>query len=189
MVVTAPSDDTLLAGMAQGDVEAMTTFTRRWQPRVHGLARTILGDPALAEDVAQEAFLKAWRHAGAYDPCRGSAGAWMLTITRNHALDVLRLRRPEPLDPGMLARVEWAGAEPDGPEWRAQVGDEVRRLQSALAELPPEQRRALVLAAICGRTAQEVSESEGIPLGTAKTRIRAAMLRLRVRLGATRERA
>jgi len=187
-MVLVPSDDALLAAMALGDVEAMTTFTRRWQPRVHGLARTILGDPAQAEDVAQEAFLKAWHHAGAFDPCRGSAGAWMLTITRNHALDVLRMRRVDPVDPEVLARIGQAVPEGDGPAWRAEVGDDVRRLHAALAELPVEQRRAVVMAAIGGRTAQEVSESEGIPLGTAKTRIRSAMLRLRARLDPARER-
>ncbi len=65
------ADDALLAGFGMGDPEAATAFVRRHQARVFGLARSIVGDPALAEDVAQEAFVRAWRHAAAYDARRG----------------------------------------------------------------------------------------------------------------------
>src|SRR5437870_1911405 len=167
------ADDALLAGFGMGDAEAATAFVRRYQARVFGLARSIVGDPALAEDVAQEAFVRAWRHAAAYDARRGSVLTWLLTITRNLAIDALRLHRPAPVDPAALAAFEVRPTgPPDAPGAAAEVATEMVRLRAALAALPEEQRRAVVLAALCGRTAKEVGESEGIPLGTAKTRIR-----------------
>ena len=172
------ADEALLAGLAAGDGAAATALVRRYQRRVFGLAATILSDRALAEDVAQEAFTRAWRHAGAYDARRGSVATWLLTITRNLAIDALRVRRSEPIDPTVLAAVIGA-SNSRGPSDAAVASSEADRLRRALADLPEEQRRAVVLAAIGGRTGQEISESEGIPLGTAKTRIRSAMLRLR----------
>jgi RNA polymerase sigma factor (sigma-70 family) len=97
------SDEALLAGLAVGDDDAGLAFTRRFQSRVFGVAVTLLHDAALAEDVAQEAFIRAWRHAGAYDPRRGTVAAWLMRITRNLAIDSLRLRRPQPIDPDVLA--------------------------------------------------------------------------------------
>lgn len=177
------ADESLVAGVAAGDPVAATALVRRYQRRVFGLAMTLLGDRGLAEDVAQEAFVRAWRHAGAYDPRRASVATWLLTITRNLAIDSLRLRRSEPLDPATLAAV--MGAAPGrGPADQAVAATEADRLREALVALPPEQSRALVLAAIGGRTSQEISEAEGIPLGTAKTRIRTAMIRLRDALAA-----
>jgi len=174
------SDDVLLAPVAVGDAGAMATFTRRYQARVYGMARSVVGDPTTAEDVAQEAFIRAWRHAGAYDARHGSALSWLLVITRNLAIDSLRLRRPEPLEPGAVAALELAVVGTDSaPAASAERADDAGRLRAALARLPTEQRRALVLATIGGRSAREVSEAEGIPLGTAKTRIRAGLIRMR----------
>ncbi|MDQ4134541.1 MAG: sigma-70 family RNA polymerase sigma factor [Actinomycetota bacterium] len=176
----ATADDALLAGVAVGDSDAMTAFTRRYQARVFGLARTIVGDSAVAEEVAQEAFVRAWRHAPAYDSRRASVATWLLTITRNLAIDAIRARRPQPIDPEILRGLDLTatghGASPD---LSAEASEETTRLRAALAQLPERQRRALVLATMCGRTAREVSEVEGIPLGTAKTRIRAGLQRLR----------
>lgn len=172
------SDETLLAGLAAGDPEAALSFVRRYQRRVFGLARTILSDPSAAEDVAQETFLRIWRHAGAYDARRGSAGPWVLSIARNLAIDQARMRRTDRSTPQGLIPVEGASGEAT-PEDRAIVGSEARRLARALRTLPGEQRRAVVLAGFYGRTAREISESEDVPLGTVKTRIRAAMLKLR----------
>ena len=181
-------DDALLAAFGVGDAEAATAFVRRHQARVFGLARSIVGDSALAEDVAQEAFVRAWRHATAYDSRRGSVVTWLLTITRNLAIDSLRLRRPMPLDPATVAAFERSGDGPaDSPAAAAEVTSEVARLRTALAGLPEEQRRAVVLASLGGRTAREIGESEGIPLGTAKTRIRTGLLRVRQSVGAGRE--
>lgn len=169
------SDEALIAGLAAGDREATTAFVRRFQARVFGLALTIVGDASAAEEVAQEAILRAWRHAAAFDPRRGRVDTWLLTITRNLAIDHVRIRRPEPLDPDRIearqALLLQAGA---ADETRAEIG----ALRSSLAELPLEQRRALMLAAFWGFTASEIGEIEGVPPGTTKTRIRTALRRL-----------
>ncbi len=174
------SDEALLAGFAAGDPEAGSAFVRRFQRRVYGLALTILRDPSAAEDAAQEAFVRAWRRAESYDPRRGRVLTWLLAIARNVAIDAVRLKRAEPLDPVLLtARVEANGAlSSDGAPRFA----EEQRLRDALWALPVEQRRAVFLAAYLGRTASEISSLENIPLGTAKTRIRSAMIRLRAEL-------
>src|SRR5260370_9745113 len=87
------ADDALVAGMAAGDADAASAFVERFQRRVFGLAVTILGDARTAEDVAQEALLRAWRHAAVFDPRRGSGVSWLLPITRNLSLEPMRVRR------------------------------------------------------------------------------------------------
>lgn len=175
------SDDALLAGVALGDDDMAVAFVRRFQRRVYGLALSMVGDGAAAEDIAQEAFLRAWRHAPVFDPRRGSVVAWLLSITRNLAIDNLRLRRATPLDPETFFGFPNIANTPD-PTEAALDADLGVRLRRALATLPPDQRRAILLAALHGRTAQEIGEAEGIPLGTAKTRIRAGMGKLRAAL-------
>jgi RNA polymerase sigma-70 factor (ECF subfamily) len=172
------SDDALVAGLAAGDHDAASAFVRRFQRRVFGLARTIVADDRAAEDVAQEAFIRAWKHAGAYDPRRGSVVGWLLTITRNLAIDAVRVRRPVAFDPVALLGLDSPSADRDLAEL-AVLSDDTARLRSALAKLPEEQRRAIALAGLLGYTAREVGEIEDIPLGTAKTRIRTALIRLR----------
>lgn len=172
------SDEALLAGLAVGDPDVAVVFVRRFQRRVFGLALTMVADPAWAEDLAQEALVKVWRHAGAFDPRRGSVTTWVLAITRNLAIDALRVRRAAPAAPATLnALVGADSGEP--PDARAMAADAATRLRAAIATLPPEQQRALLLASFAGRTAQEIADSEGIPLGTAKTRVRTAMNKLR----------
>jgi RNA polymerase sigma-70 factor (ECF subfamily) len=164
--------------MAVGDQSAAVTCTRRYQRRVFGLAYSMTSDPGLAEDVAQEAMIRVWRHAPVFDPRRGSVTSWVLTITRNLAIDALRMRRSVPTDPDDFAATAMASFE-HNPEDAVRRGDVRQLVRGALQTLPEEQRRAVVLAAVYGRTALEISESEGIPLGTAKTRIRTALIRLR----------
>jgi RNA polymerase sigma-70 factor (ECF subfamily) len=175
------SDDALLAGLATGDPDAAAAFVGRFQRRVYGLAITIVRDSRAAEDVAQEAFVRAWRHAGAFDARRGTVVTWLLTITRNLAIDAVRVRRPVAVDPATILALDIAGAE-RLPEELAALRDDADRLAAALARLPAEQRRAVVLAGLLGYTAREISEQESIPLGTAKTRIRTGLLRLRAAL-------
>ena len=170
-----------------GESDTGAAFVRRFQRRVFGLALSIVSDPALAEDVAQEALAKAWRHAQAYDARRGSVATWLLTITRNLAIDALRLRRAQPTDPDALVALELPSSVPD-PADTATSQDDAGRIRAAVRRLPLDQRRALVLAAFHGRTAKEISMAEGIPLGTAKTRIRSGLIKLRavlVEQGAT----
>ena len=176
--VWAVSDDALLAGVAAGDADATAAFVRRFQNRVFGLALTMVGDRAVADDVAQEAFIRAWRHAASYDARRGSVATWLLTITRNLAIDALRAMRAKPTDPDVIAALLPA-APGSGPEGAVVATDEVRRIRAALEALPVEQRRAVLLARLSGMTAAEIGEHEGVPLGTAKTRVRSGLLRLR----------
>ena len=174
------SDDTLLASFALGDSDAAAAFIRRFQGRVYGLARGMVSDPHLAEDVAQEAFVRAWRSASAYDSRRGSVQTWLLVITRNLAIDAMRMRRAQPVDPEVLTALDAGVASTaTSPEASAETNADMGVLRAALGDLPPEQRQALLLAALCGRTAKEISDSEGIPLGTAKTRIRAGLQKVR----------
>lgn len=177
----AVSDESLLAGMASADRDAVAVLVRRHQSRVYGLARSIVRDPHLAEDVAQEAFIRAWRYAGAYDPRRGAVLPWLLTITRNAAIDHLRSRRVRPEVPAESVGALLPADRTD-PGDRVGQDAEARRTFEALATLPEPQRRAVVLATYAGWTAVEVGEFEGVPLGTAKTRIRTGLSRLRLLL-------
>ena len=172
------SDEALLAGLASGDPDDAAAFVRRFQRRVYGLAWTIVRDDDLADEVAQETFVRAWRHAAGYDPRRGRVAAWLLTIARNVAIDRARMRRIAPADPDVIASRLDLGDRDTMPD----IGER-DRVQRALATLPDEQRRALVLAVYAGRTAREISEIDGVPLGTVKTRIRTAMATMRETLG------
>ena len=174
-----PSDEALLAGYATGDPRTAAAFVRRFQGRVYGLALTIVRQPAIAEEVAQETFVRVFRHAGNYDARKGRVSTWLLSIARNLAIDVTRMRRLDPVDPDVIAaELSFASQEP-GVDERDLQPDEREQLRSAITELPDDQRRALVLAAYMGRTAREISDLDDVPLGTVKTRIRTAMLKLR----------
>jgi RNA polymerase sigma factor (sigma-70 family) len=184
-VVRELSDESLLAGLGSGDPDAAVAFVRRFQRRVFGLTLLILRDPAAAEEAAQESFLRAWRHATAYDPRRGTVAAWLLTIARNVSINMLPTRRFDPIDPEILLALE--AKRPHEHSTEAQVvASEL--LREPLARLPSDQRRALVLAAFYGLTAREISELDGVPLGTVKTRIRSAMMKLRSQLRVSNDR-
>jgi RNA polymerase sigma factor (sigma-70 family) len=170
-------DETLLYGLVTGDAEITIAFLRRFQRLVYGIALTVVGDPGVAEDVAQQTFERAWRHAQVFDPRRGSVRTWLATIARNLAIDAVRKHQPAPLAPEDLAPL--LTAVTSGPEQAALASEATAELRRAVASLPPEQARALVLAGIHGMTAREISEWEGVPLGTAKTRIRSGMLKVR----------
>ncbi|HWG00786.1 MAG TPA: sigma factor, partial [Trebonia sp.] len=92
-------DETLLAGLGAGDPELSVAFVRRFQRLVFGVAVTVVRDPGTAEDIAQQAFEQAWRHAQVFDSRRGSVRAWLTTIAHNLAIDVLRARTSAPVDP------------------------------------------------------------------------------------------
>ena len=172
------SDESLLAGFGARDPDASAVFVRRFQSRVFGLALTILGDRAEAEEAAQEAFVRVWRRADAYDPTRGEVATWLLAIARNVAIDRARMRRSQPagIDPTALLG---DGADLEAsPEERQLAADNAARLWAAIATLPVEQRRALLQASFLGRTARDIGALDGTPIGTVKTRIRAAMLKL-----------
>jgi RNA polymerase sigma-70 factor (ECF subfamily) len=167
------SDEALVAGLAAGDRDVARVLVRRFEARVYGLALSILHDRSAAEDVAQESFLRIWRYAPSFDPRRGSAAAWMLTVARNTALDhvATRDRRLErlPLEP-LDAAVDTAAAPRD---------DETAPIADAVHALPPEQRDTVIAAAYYGFTAREISDAWNVPLGTVKTRLRSGLHKLR----------
>ena len=173
------SDEALLAGMADGDQDAASIFVRRYQARVYGLALTVVSVPALAEDVAQEAFVKAWRHASTYDARRGRVSTWLLTITRNAAVDALRYRREDPTDPDLLVALLTPPNEPAATEDQ----ETIVTLRDALRELPQDQLRPIVLMSFHGLTAREIALQQQIPLGTVKSRVRRGLRRLGEKLG------
>jgi RNA polymerase sigma factor (sigma-70 family) len=177
----ALSDESLLAGLGSNDPEATTAFVRRFQNRVFGLAFTILGDRDAANEVAQEAFVRVWRHSALFDARRGTVSGWLLTITRNLALDAVRLRRAIPVDPSASVLLSQPSSAPM-PDEALSTPSELRRVSAAIDDLPEEQRRALLLSVLRGMSASELSEHDGVPLGTVKTRIRLALMKLRVAL-------
>jgi RNA polymerase sigma factor (sigma-70 family) len=173
-------DETLLAGLGAGDADLAVAFVRRFQGLVFGVALTVLGDMGTAEDIAQQAFERAWRHAPTFDPRRGSVRGWLTTITHNLAVDAIRARTSAPVDPNDL--VALLGEVTETPERYAIAHDRASSLRRALRRLPPEQARAVAMAGIYGMTATQIAVTEEIPLGTAKTRIRYGMQKLRAAL-------
>ena len=174
------SDLSLLAGLAARDADLEAAFVQRFQGRVYGLARLLVGESHLAEDVAQQAFLWARHYAPNFDPRRGSVTTWLHAITRNLAIDALRPGQAVPV------KLEVLMLEPDsqgrGPDEATAASDAGSNLREAIRHLPPEECRALVLAFFYGQTAREISITERIPLGTARTRIRLGMTNLRAAL-------
>ncbi len=175
------SDEALFAGYASGDPEAAAVFVRRVERKVYGLALAIVRDPAEAQDVAQEAFVRAWRFAASFDERRGSVVAWLLGITRNVALDSVR---------GRGRRAEPAGDVPtELPVDPTDVGELVGRRADAarviglMQQLPEAQREALVAVTLLGLSTREVSERAEVPHGTVKTRVRLALRKLRDEMG------
>jgi RNA polymerase sigma-70 factor (ECF subfamily) len=178
-------DEAVLAGMSSGDPDAAAAFVDRFQRRVFGMTLSVLQDRQAAEEAAQEAFVRAWRHASTYDPRKGTVAGWLLTIARNVSINLLPSHRAYPVDPEVLLGLQ-GPAPSQGPDGQLEPVSEPTR--KALMRLPAEQRRALVLAVFYGYTAREVSELDGTPVGTVKTRIRAAHMRLRSELGVSDDR-
>jgi len=179
------ADEALVARVAQNDPDALDEVYGRYARSVYGLAYRILGEPAAAEDVVQDVFLKLWRQPGSYNAERGSLGSWLLGVGHNRAIDVLRRRRshqeqglPEAGEPELVqdGLVDMADA--------ASVREASEAVRRALMRIPPEQRRVIEMAFFEGKTHVEISEELGEPLGTAKTRIRLGMRKLRALLEA-----
>lgn len=170
-----------MARVATGDVGAYHALYERHGPLVRGLARRMVG-AAEADDVLQEVFSTLWLKAAQYQPARGHFVGWLLTIARNECIRVLRRRGRE----AQVAASEAIGAmllgRPDtapGPEQRAVLGEQAAALQRALATLPAEQRRVLLLAYFGGLSQTAIAEVTGWPLGTVKRRVQLGMQKLR----------
>lgn len=178
MSSAALEDAALLARVGDGDESAIEGLYQRYGGACFGLARRILDDAQLAEDVVQQVFLALWKGTG-YDPTRGAVSTWLLTLTHHKAIDSLRREgaRRKRLA-GEQALLELRTLEP-GPEDAAWTQMRAEYTRDALRLLPPEQREVLLLAYYGGYTQREISDLTGLPLGTVKSRTLTAMRKLR----------
>jgi RNA polymerase sigma-70 factor (ECF subfamily) len=176
------SDGALMRAFVSREPRAADELYGRFASRIYGLGIVMLGNDAAAQDLVQDTFVKLWRTAASFDVDRGKLETWVLLVARSLAIDSIRRRV---LESRSLERVgEPQEMDPNpGPEQQATTADMAGRARRAMATLSPEQRAALELAYFGGRTSGEVAEIEGIPVGTAKTRIRTALLRLREAMG------
>ena len=180
-----PGDGEILARLRAGDRTAVDDLYRRFRRPAFALARRVLADDGLAEDVLQDAFLSVWRDPGAYDGSRGSFAAWFLALVHHKAVDAVRReesqrRRRARAEDEVLLAAPTATADVEDDVWGRVVADRVR---SALGNLPEAQREALTLAYYGGYTQREVAALTRAPLGTVKTRMLAGMRRLKQELG------
>ena len=176
-------DAALVARIAKGDEQAMATLHARFAGVMHAVALRVTHADRLAEEVVQDALMAVWRNPGRYDPARGALGPWLLTLTRYKAIDVVRR---EAAIQKRTADVDLELREaPDDVHGAVWLGLRRARLVEAIGRLGPDQRRAVELAFVAGLTHVELAEREGIPLGTAKSRIRSGLLKLRHDLGSS----
>ena len=177
MPTAHPTTDDLMRRVARSDREAFSALYDRVAPIVFGIALRVVRDPSRAEEISQEAFLEVWDIADRFDATRGSARAWIATIAHRRAVDVVRTEEAS------RRRLEQVGARSTEPAFdvvadSVERGDERARVRAALSVLPPMQRQAIELAYFAGKTYREVAEQVGSPLGTIKTRMRAALFTL-----------
>jgi RNA polymerase sigma-70 factor (ECF subfamily) len=177
------TDEMLLAAIGRGDADALGLLYDRYHRLAIAVAYRVLGDPTATEDTVQDAFLSVWRRVDSFDPLRGSARGWLLTIVRNAAVDRRRGRHARALQDAPLDDVTFRLAT-DGEETFAVVAAsvEAERVRGALALLPAEQREAIELAYFGGLTHQEIAERTGAALGTVKGRMRLGLHKLRAAL-------
>jgi RNA polymerase sigma factor (sigma-70 family) len=174
-------DSALLARIVARDEAAVEALYARYAGPLYSLAYQVTGAERFAQDVVQETFVAVWRDAGRFDPSRGAVGPWLFSLARHKAIDLVRREqnvRKRTADVDL--EFEMADDDVDNEAWMRIRRDRVRE---AVAQLTAPQREALDLAFFQGLTHVEVAEQLGIPLGTAKTRIRSALLRLRDLLG------
>jgi RNA polymerase sigma-70 factor (ECF subfamily) len=180
-----PDDDDLVRRIRAADRGAVPELYDRFRRPAFALARRILADDVLAEDVLQDVFLSVWRDPGAFDRARGSFAAWLMAAVHHKAVDVVRREESQ--------RRRRARAETElglaAPTAAREVEEEVAsrvvagQVRTALTQLPDAQREAIALAYYGGYTQREVAALTGAPLGTVKTRMLAGMRRLREELG------
>ena len=177
-----PGPADLLRAVAGGDEKAFARLYDLVAPRVYGLIRRVLRDPAQSEEVAQEVLVEVWRTAARFDPARGSATAWICTIAHRRAVDRVRSEQ------AAADRLSYVGrAQVDIPY--DAVADEVsgrlerQQVRRCLHDLTELQRQAVTLAYYQGHTYPQVAELLGAPLPTVKTRMRDGLIRLRDCLG------
>ncbi|MCZ2812888.1 MULTISPECIES: sigma-70 family RNA polymerase sigma factor [unclassified Modestobacter] len=179
------ADLELVRRMAAGDRTAVDDLYLRFRRPAFALARRVLADDTLAEDVLQDVFLGIWRNPGAFDGSRGSVASWVLTMVHHKAVDAVRReesqrRRTARAEEDMALAAPTENHDVEDQAWeRVEAG----RVRTALRSLPDPQREALTLAYYGGYTQREVAALTGTPLGTVKTRMLAGMRRLKDTLG------
>jgi RNA polymerase sigma-70 factor (ECF subfamily) len=178
----APDLADLLRACGKGDETAFARLYDATASRVVGLAVRVVRDPAQAEEVAQEAFLDIWRQSGRFDPAKGSPLGWLLTIVHRKAVDRVRSAEASTRRDRTYHQQNQA-VEHDSTAEAAAASLEARRVRQALTSLTPAQREALELAYFGGYTHTEVATMLQLPVGTAKTRIRDGLIRLRDTMG------
>jgi RNA polymerase sigma-70 factor (ECF subfamily) len=178
MASDTPTDAELIGLIAGGDAPAFEELHRRYARSVLGIALRRIGDRGRAEDATQDTFASIWRSAARYDPTRGQAASWLYTVARNAIVDGLR-RTPGPTvaDPPELVATDPGPADVAESEWVSW------RVHRALETLPEHERTLVELAYWSGLSQSEIAEYVGLPLGTVKTRTRAALRRLADELG------
>ncbi|MBI4543205.1 MAG: sigma-70 family RNA polymerase sigma factor [Gemmatimonadetes bacterium] len=179
-----PPDRTLVARMASGDDRALGALYDRYGRTAYALALAVVREPADAEEVVVDVFGQAWRTAGSFDAARGGVGAWLCTIARSRALDLVRARARRSRTVDEAARLGGGAfalpvTESPDPAGAVVSGETAGLVRCSLAELQEPQRRVIELAYFEGLTQSEIAERLGEPLGTVKTRTRAALERLR----------
>ena len=174
------ADQAAIRRVAAGDTNAIAELYDRHARAVYSLVLRVVDDQAEAEDVVQEVFSQAWIQASRHDPGRGAVGAWLLMMARSRAIDRLRSRRARPDRETADGRQVVSLPDPGPRQDLMLLGlEQAERLRRALAQLPLLQRVALELAYYEGLTQSEIAERLEQPLGTVKTRIRLALLKLR----------
>ena len=166
-------DVTLLARVRRGDEPAMASLFDRYSKVVYSVALRVLRDPASAEDVLQEIFMQIWRSPDAFIATRGSLGGWLAIVSRNRSIDALRRKRPTEQVEGIALASAYNLAE------ESERNLMIEKARGMIGLLPSEQRKTLEMAFFDGLTHSEIAEMTGDPLGTVKTRIRAALISLR----------
>jgi RNA polymerase sigma-70 factor (ECF subfamily) len=169
-------DRRLAAALRAGDQRALETFHARHGSAVFGYLLHVLRDRAAAEDVFQTVMTEVWRRASRFDPERGSLITWALTIARSRAIDELRRRRPEPLDPADLPEPGANGGAAVAPQDQAL---DRWRMAHLLSQLPPDERRLLELRFYAELSQSEIAARTGVALGTVKSRMVRGLERLR----------
>lgn len=177
-------DRRLVEEVAAGSAEALGRLYDRHAPAAYGLARRIVTQPEMAEEVVQDVFAQVWRDARRYTQDRASVAGWIVMLTRTRAIDHLRARRARPdLGQGVPAEaVPGLSSLARDPEQTAVSTEEAALVRTALETLPEPQRALVDLAYYEGLTHSEIAERTGVPLGTVKTRLRTAMMALRASL-------
>ncbi|MDB5813537.1 MAG: polymerase, sigma-24 subunit, subfamily [Rhodocyclales bacterium] len=165
------------------DAAALNALYEACVGRVYGLALRITRNAELAEEVAEDTFWQVWRQAPRFDATRGTALAWILTMTRSRALDALRARDPAIVTEDACALLDAKGESDDSPEDLLDAVQSEHRLHSALERLDTQPRQLIALAFFRGLTHDEIASHTGIPLGTVKSHIRRGLNTLRSLLG------